>query len=204
MRLQTSLGRVRARVGLIAAAFVAVTAAGQELAAGTPAETVDTLHRGLVEAARAAGIDERYRLLQPVIVATHDLQYIAEFSIRRQWPSLGADERRRFAAAFEELSVMTYASRFTGVTEDTFQVAGIAQNAAGRAQITAAIKRSGAADLPLEYLLHERDGTWKIINIVADGVSDLALKRAEYQRILADGSIDSLITHLEQQTGRLR
>ena len=57
----------------------------------------------------------------------------------------------------------------------------------------------------MEYLLQQEGAAgWRIINIVADGVSDLALKRAEYQRILSTGSIDTLITELEAQTERLR
>ena len=52
--------------------------------------------------------------------------------------------------------------------------------------------------------LRQGDKGWRIINIVADGVSDLALKRAEYQRVLAHGTLDSLIKELETQTERLR
>ena len=37
-----------------------------------------------------------------------------------------------------------------------------------------------------------------------DGVSDLALKRAEYQRVLSTGSIEDLIRHLDEQTARLQ
>ena len=58
-------------------------------------------------------------------------------------------------------------------------------------------------DVPLEYLLQEGPDGWRIINIVADGVSDLALKRAEYQRVFSSGGIEALIAELEEQTRRL-
>jgi hypothetical protein len=60
-----------------------------------------------------------------------------------------------------------------------------------------------AEDIPLEYTLHEGDAGWLIINILADGVSDLALKRAEFQRVLAGGTIGDLVRHLEEQTARM-
>jgi phospholipid transport system substrate-binding protein len=53
-------------------------------------------------------------------------------------------------------------------------------------------------------LLQNGAAGWRIINIVADGVSDLALKRAEYQRVLASGTLDTLIAELEAQTARLQ
>jgi phospholipid transport system substrate-binding protein len=117
---------------------------------------------------------------------------------------LNDDERQRFVAAFQRLSVMTYAARFANVAPDAFRPldAGM-PDASGRVQVKTAIKREGQADVSLEYLLQQDGDDWKIINIVADGVSDLALKRAEYQRLFASGGIEGLIAELERQTNRL-
>ena len=132
------------------------------------------------------------------------MPYIAEFALRRQWGSLAEPDRQRFVAAFQRLSVMTYAARFGNVAADAFRpIEAGAPDANGRVQVTTAIKREGQADVSLEYLLQQDGESWKIINIVADGVSDLALKRAEYQRVFASGGIDGLIAELEQQTQRL-
>ena len=57
--------------------------------------------------------------------------------------------------------------------------------------------------MTLDYTLHDRRGAWQIVNILADGVSDLALKRAEYRRFLTDGTIDDLIAQLVEQTDNL-
>jgi phospholipid transport system substrate-binding protein len=195
-------------------ASVAVAASGAvfggqaaEIATDTPAATIASLQKGLIAAASgrsSATIAERYRELEPLVVATHDLPYIAEFALRRQWSSLAAEDRQRFVAAFQRLSVTTYAARFGNVASDSFRsVEADAPDTNGRVQVTTAIKREGQADVPLEYLLQEGPQGWRIINIVADGVSDLALKRAEYQRVFTTGGIEGLIAELEQQTRRL-
>ena len=203
--------RAAALVG-IAGAVLALSLARGALAAeppvatDTPAATIDSLHRGLVALSSEqpnADLAERYRVLEPLIEKTHDLSYIAEFALRRQWPALAEADRARFVAAFEKLSVMTYASRFKKVGADTFKRNGENAPESGRAQVQTAIVRPGEADIPLEYLLQQKDGAWRIINIVADGVSDLALKRAEYQRVLATGTIDDLIRYVDEQTSRL-
>jgi phospholipid transport system substrate-binding protein len=200
------LSRCAALVALAAWCVTFALVAAGAVATDTPEATVGSLHAGLIEAARRpnVGLDERYRELEPLIEATHDLPYIAEFALRRQWPMLSAADRERFVAAFERLSVTTYASRFKAVGGDTFKVSGSKPAGSGRVQITAAIARPDATDVSLEYLLQQGAGGWKIINIVADGVSDLALKRAEYQRILASGTLDDLIAELETQTARLQ
>ena len=174
---------------------------------GSPLDTIKTLQVALLDTARRlskAPVAERYRALELTIGKTHNLPYIAEFALRRQWPMLKDDERQRFVAAFVRLSVMTYAARFGNVAPDAFRPleAGM-PDANGRVQVTTAIKREGQPDVSLEYLLQPDGEDWKIINIVADGVSDLALKRAEYQRVFAGGGIEGLIAELEQQTDRL-
>ena len=194
-------------VGLGLAFAVNVLDARAAEGTGSSLDTIKTLQATLVDSARRLGkapVAERYRALEPTIVKTHNLPYIAEFALRRQWPMLTDGERRRFVAAFQRLSVMTYAARFGNVAPDTFRPleAGM-PDANGRVQVTTAIKREGQPDVSLEYLLQPDGEDWKIINIVADGVSDLALKRSEYQRVFAGGGIEGLIAELEQQTDRL-
>jgi phospholipid transport system substrate-binding protein len=182
------------------------TYADDAISTDTPEATVTSLHHGLIAASQSspgASVDDRYRKLEPLIEKTHDLRYIAEFALRKQWPMLSEMDRQRFIAAFEKLSVMTYASRFKNVTERTFKSSGPPTIESGRAHVLTAIARQAQPDVSLDYMLEQKDGAWRIINIIADGVSDLALKRAEYQRILGAGSLDDLIKELEAQTARL-
>jgi phospholipid transport system substrate-binding protein len=186
-----------------AAAVLALEGGAAQIATESPVATIATLQAGLIAAGNGT-IEERYRALEPAIVATHDLPYIAEFALRRQWASLTDEQRQRFVEAFERLSVMTYAARFGNVAADAFRALEAGEpDASGRVQVATAIKREGQADVSLEYLLHETPEGWRIINIVADGVSDLALKRAEYQRVFASGGIDGLIAELTEQAERL-
>ncbi len=201
--------RRRSLLSICATAGLLVVLDGRaaELATDTPTATIETLQQGLIGAASGqptATLEERYRLLEPVILATHDLSYIAEFALRRQWSSLAEPDRQRFVAAFQRLSVMTYAARFKSVGKDTFRaITAEPADSSGRARVSTAVARAGQPDVTLEYLLQQSDRGWQIINIVADGVSDLALKRAEYQRVFASGGIAGLIAELQSQTQRL-
>jgi phospholipid transport system substrate-binding protein len=177
-------------------------------ATDSPVATITSLQQGLIAVARErsnASLEERYSVLEPLIVATHNLPYIAEFALRRQWASLGEPERQRFIAAFQRLSVTTYAARFEAVGNDTFRaVTPAAPVTSGRVQVATAVARKDQPDVSLEYLLQQDETGWRIVNIIADGVSDLALKRAEYQRVFASGGLDGLLAELNAQTENLR
>jgi phospholipid transport system substrate-binding protein len=191
----------------VLAVIVVSSAGAEDWVTDSPTATITSLQQGLVAVAREqpnASLEERYRALEPLIVATHDLPYIAEFALRRQWSALVEPDRQRFIAAFQRLSVMTYAARFQSVGSDTFRpVAAAAADANGRVRVSTAVARADQPDVSLEYILEQDGQSWRIINNVADGVSDLALKRAEYQRVFTSGGIDGLVAELEQQTERL-
>ena len=92
-------GAARARLAVLvvaavlAALGVAARAAYADdaISTDTPEATVASLHRGLIAASQSspgASVDARYRALEPLIETTHDLRYIAEFALRKQWPML--------------------------------------------------------------------------------------------------------------------
>ncbi len=195
-------------VGL--AAFPWPNAAGQAPATisayDTPMACIEALHDGLISVSSEqgpGGLAQRFQRLEPLIVATHDLPYIAEFTVRRHWERFDVEGREAFIQTFQRLSVMTYASRFVALSEDTFSIQESRELVSGRAQVIARIMRAEPPDIPLEYILHQDEAGWRIINVVADGVSDLALKRAEYQRVLGEGSVADLLDLLEQQIAAL-
>jgi len=167
-----------------------------------PRACIETLHRGLLELSRGeagAGVEYRYARLEPLINATHDLAFIARVAVRRHWTEFSAEEQQAFVRAFTRMSVMTYASRFVKLSEDTFRILEVNESAADRAHVVARISRDSQPDIPMEYLLNDGAQGWRIVNVIADGVSDLALRRAEYQRVLAEGSVADLIAELESQ-----
>ncbi|MBN1237333.1 MAG: ABC transporter substrate-binding protein [Gammaproteobacteria bacterium] len=173
------------------------------LEAESPEQVVEALHGALVDAAAELGdadLDARYAELEPVVEATHDLPYIAQLSIRREWRELSDEQRQRFLQAFERLSVTTYASRFRNLDAGMFSIDASEPLGDGRSRVLATLTTGDGEEIPFEYLLHDTGDGWKIVNILADNVSDLALKRAEYRRLLQDGSIDDLIAELERQT----
>ncbi len=50
-----------------------------------------------------------------------------------------------------------------------------------------------------EYVLGQASGQWVIINIVVDGISDLALKKAQYTSVIDREGFDSLMNKLTQK-----
>lgn len=168
--------------------------------------TVSELHAGLLAAAERRGTPfaTRYDELSPLIMATHDLDYIGEITLRRQWAGLNKAQQADFRARFRRLAVANYVDRFAGLQNASFNIEGDEVLPRGRHQVSATLAPATGEPVTLTYVLHQGgDDGWKIINVVANQVSDLALTRAEYQRILRDSDFAGLLEHLDNQAQRL-
>ena len=65
------------------------------------------------------------------------------------------------------------------------------------------VNNISADNVSLDYLLQETDGKWRIVNVVANGVSDLSLKRADYGAVIKSQGFDSLVVRLNDQIADL-
>jgi phospholipid transport system substrate-binding protein len=135
-----------------------------------------------------------------VIRDTHDLPFIAHFALGRIWKGLSTADRDRFVAAFSEMSIATYAERFDGYSGERFRILSSRDAERGGEEVRTVLVKIDGSTVSLDYLLRRRDGRWRIINVVAEGVSNLALKRAEYAGFVRRHDFDSL---MEKMAARL-
>lgn len=208
LKKRRSIHRSLLRTACIGLFLVSITATadgepGQPDSLSGAATTIARLHTALIGVSgglETMALKERYTALEPAITGTHDLPYIARFSMRRYWGDLTGDQHAEFIDVFSRLSISTYVSRFAGVTDETFGISGQRKTSRGHVEVTGTLLQNNGKALDIIYVLHQSAGDWRIINILVDGVSDLALKRAEYQRMYTDGGFPGLIDYLSAQT----
>ena len=164
---------------------------------------VHRLQDALIAATDHPDVRTRFEFLSDEIAATHDLRFIGELTVRRQWREFTDAQRSEFSDRFAALSVMSYAARFGAVDADSFETHGVETIAGGRVQVATSIARADGSTVGLDYVLQDSGQGWRIVNVVADGVSDLALKRAEYRAVLEERGFEGLLAELEEQTENL-
>jgi len=169
-------------------------------AGGGPEAVVAHLQTALIAAMRAAPDltpAQRRARLAPVIRDTHDLPFIAHFALGRIWKGLSTADRDRFVAAFSEMSIATYAERFDSYSGERFRILSSRAAERGGEEVRTVLVKSDGATVSLDYLLRRRDGRWRIINVVSEGVSNLALKRAEYAGFVRRHDFNALMNEME-------
>ena len=168
--------------------------------ATSPETVVEELHAALIHImrhGRELGYDGRFRYLQPVVAETHDLPYIARLVLGRHWRELEPGQRTEFVDVFTRLVLATYADQFRSYDGERFETLEVKPLPRKRMLVETRLVESDGDQVDFDYMLHQRNGRWLIINIVADGVSDLAMKRTEYGALLAQQGFAALVKQLE-------
>ncbi len=168
-------------------------------AAAEPVDVVERLHAGLLAAMQLDTHSEREAYLQPIIADVFDNRRIAGISLGRTWRDLSAQQRAEFEAKLLDLVVATYADRFDNFNGQQFVTDGV-QAVKNNVVVQTRLQRADADDVKLDYVLREG----RVFNVVADGVSDLSLRRADYNSIIKQEGYDSLLEHLAEKTAAAR
>ena len=58
--------------------------------------------------------------------------------------------------------------------------------------------------IPFDYIVQKSDNDWKIISVIAKGVNDMSLKRAEYSAVIKDQGFSSLLDSLRSKISNLQ
>jgi phospholipid transport system substrate-binding protein len=172
-----------------------------------PATIINRLHGTLLSVMQQAdemGYAGRYRVLDPVISTAFDTPVIVKVILSNHWGELSAQQQSDFIELFRRLSVATYASRFNGYDRETFtEIAREALNR-GRLLIKTELQRPEKKPVRLDYLMHRGgDGEWRIISVIANGVNDLSLKRAEYAVVIKERGFDALVVDIQNKIKEL-
>ena len=191
--------RALTRVLIFATALVL----GADPQAGTAEakSVVEKLHTTLLDVmkrADALGYSGRYDTLAPVVSASFDFDTIGQQLLGRYWAGLTADQRKLFVETFKQLSTATYAARFDGFKNEAFRT--VSQETKGDWTIvTAELVKSNGDTVQFKYILKPAGEGWRILNVFADGVSELAARKAEYSNVMRDRGFDALIARLRDK-----
>jgi phospholipid transport system substrate-binding protein len=172
-----------------------------------PADVVTTFHARLLDNMRHGkqyGCDGRTQHLLPVIDATFDIPFIAELELRRNWSQLTPDQRNRFVAAYRDMVTTTYATEFDGYDGDVFNTLDTKALPNGDQVVRARLKPGRGDPVLFDYVLHPKDGGWRVANVISDGVSDLSLQSEQYTELYKQKGFDGLIAWLQNQTRKMR
>lgn len=165
-------------------------------------KTVDRLNATLIEVmkdAKKLGYQGRFRKLDPVVRDSFEFEAVSVLALGSHWKNLDKQQKTAFIDKMTELSVATYAAQFNSYGGESFKYDSEQDLKNGRVLLRYFLNVPHEKPIKFEYQVHEFNGRWQIINIIVDGISDVALRKAQYTSLIDREGFDSLLKKLTQK-----
>lgn len=176
----------------------------QEQAIQTPVNQLhDTLIR-IMESAGSTGFQERYALMENLVTNKFNTALISKVVLSRYWKSLDEKAQSDFITLFNQLTISTYVNRFDSFDGESFKNLSIEPMKKNRFLVKTQLIRVDDEPVSFNYIVQNDNGEWKIISVIANGINDLSLKRAEYSSVIKDQGLNSLIESIRQKISDLQ
>ena len=172
--------------------------------AGPPTETIrQAIETTLDMLKNPAYQGEMRRQKVKAVVDPHfDYQEMAKRSLGPAWGSLSGGQRQEFVHLFAQLLEASYADKIEKYAQRvkidyTGEILS-GDNAEVRTVIVKANDR-----IPLNYRLLNEGGTWKVYDVVIEGVSLVNNYRSQFSRIIHESSYAELVKRLKTKVSEL-
>jgi len=187
-------------VGLFLMALLPLPVAAD--AAADAKKPVDLLNNTLIDIMKEAkqlGYQGRYKKLEPVVKQVFEFEAVSQIALGNHWKKLDKQQKTAFVEKLTDLSIATYAAQFNGYSGEEFKYDSAQDMKSDRVLLRYFLSSPNEKPIKFEYVVNQFNGQWHIINIVVDGISDLALKKAQYTSVIDREGFDSLLNKLSQK-----
>ncbi|MXP64027.1 hopanoid biosynthesis protein HpnM [Roseomonas sp. M0104] len=169
------------------------------------AAQIEQFHRKLLEVMRQAkslGIEGRYRALEPAVRQAFDLPAMARLAVGARWSGFSAAEQAAVTEAFTRMSVASYARNFSGFGGQSFATDRVEAHGEEKVVVTRLIN-PGESPVDLTYRMRDAGAGWKVIDVLHDSISELAMRRSEFAGSVRQGGAALLVQRLNELSERL-
>lgn len=142
-----------------------------------------------------------YSIINRILVPYVDWTAMAQWVVgRNAWLQASPSQRERFVAEFRDLLIRTYASTLRAYKNQTIEYFPVRGGIEGksRVQITSYIREPGRESIKVDYRLVDKTNSWKVYDIIIEGVSLLKGFQAQFANEIKQKGLDSLIERLHQ------
>jgi phospholipid transport system substrate-binding protein len=172
--------------------------------AATPKETVESGVNTVIGILgdpdfKAKPKDEKISIIGAEIDNFFDFKELSRRTLGKHWKKMSAEQQTEFVQLFKELLQGVYADRLLAYSDQKVLFDKEIMLKKGRAEVQTFLQTSDGKKIPLFYRLTDKSGTWKVYDMIIEGVSMVKNYRTQFRQIIAKDSPDKLLQILRDK-----
>jgi phospholipid transport system substrate-binding protein len=145
--------------------------------------------------------NERRDKLKELIYQRFDFTEMAKRSLGSEWPRRSPEEQKEFVKLFTDLLERAYLDRLESYSGEKIQYLKEREDD-NYAQVETKIIDKKGQEFSVNYRLHNRNGDWKVYDVVIEEISLVNNYRAQFKRALAKSPYENLVNRMKEKTFR--
>jgi phospholipid transport system substrate-binding protein len=143
--------------------------------------------------------DEQKRAaLRSLFEQNVDVDWIAKFVLGQYWRTATPEQQKAYQAAYKDFLMKNYTTDFQTFEHSSFQVTQARDgNQPGEYIVTMTIKRPQQEDVHMDFRVREKNGAYRVYDIIVEGVSLLTSQRSEFASVVQRNGMDYLIQQIK-------
>ena len=129
-----------------------------------------------------------------------DFTELSKRTLAQHWNKFNAAQQKEFVDLYTSLLSDTYADKILQYTDEKIVFGKEVQLTEKTVEVQSTVIRKNE-DVPIYYRVIQEDGSWRIYDVVIEGVSLVSNYRAQFREILANKPPESLLETLRKKVG---
>jgi phospholipid transport system substrate-binding protein len=178
-------------------AGVGPAGAGSPGPSGVIRETADAVVAVLNDGALDTA--QRRQRIEDIAIQRFDFDTISRLTLGRNWKSFTSAQQEEFQREFRTLLAESYGRRIDRYDQEKVEILGERPEQRGDVTVKTKIVGGQANDIEVDYRLRERDGTWRVIDVVVEGVSLVSNYRSQFAEVWSQGGAETLLKRMRER-----
>lgn len=146
---------------------------------------------------------DRVERLRAILTGHFDLRTIGRAVLGPSWKSADETQRAAYLTTFEDYVVATYSLRVKDYSGETFEVLKETPIDERDSLVATQIVRPNKAPLLVDYRVRASDGTYRVVDVMVEGISMLTSQRQEFAAVVQRDGVDGLISQLRARADEI-
>jgi phospholipid transport system substrate-binding protein len=184
--------------------LVAMLVASTAIAEPSPTDDVRSSVEAVIALLKDDQLDRQSRRdrMREVIDKRFDFRAMSQRTLATNWKKATEAEKQKFTELFAELIQNSYVSKIESYTNETVEYPGEKQK--GRKAVVETLIVTSSAEIPVDYKVYLKDGSWQVYDVIIEGVSLISNYRSSYQEIVRKDGFNGLLAQMEEKIRELK
>jgi phospholipid transport system substrate-binding protein len=130
-----------------------------------------------------------------------DFTELSKRSLGQNWDKFNPDQQKEFIKLYKSLLEETYSDKVSSYTDEKIIIKKDVNLSEKTVEVQTMIL-TRTSEVPIYYRLLEKNGNWKVYDVVIEGVSLVSNYRTQFREILASKTPEALLEILRNKVGK--